>query len=61
LLEEKSPQAIADAVERLWREPTLYEQFSQYAIQHYQQNFTREAHLNRLIPVILGENVQPTV
>jgi glycosyltransferase involved in cell wall biosynthesis len=57
LLEEKSPQAIADAVEKLWRDPMLYQQFSQHAVQHYRQNFTREAHLNRLIPVILGQGV----
>jgi glycosyltransferase involved in cell wall biosynthesis len=56
LLEEKTPQAIADAVEKLWRDPALYEQFSQNAIQHYRQNFTREAHLNRLIPVIFGQH-----
>jgi glycosyltransferase involved in cell wall biosynthesis len=56
LLPEKLPQAIADAVEKLWRDPALYEQFSQNAIQHYRQNFTREAHLNRLIPVILGQH-----
>lgn len=58
LLKEKSPQAIAAAVEKLWQNPALYEQFSRNAIQHYRQNFTREAHLNRLIPVILGRNVQ---
>lgn len=60
LLEDKLPQAIADAVEMLWRNPKLYEQFSQQSLQHYQQNFTREAHLNRLIPVILGQDAQPT-
>lgn len=54
LLEEKSPQAIADAVEKLWQNPSLYEQYSQNAISHFQQHFTREAHLSRLIPVILG-------
>jgi glycosyltransferase involved in cell wall biosynthesis len=60
LLNEKSPEAIADAVEKMWRDPALYERFSQNAIDHYQQNFTREAHLNRLIPVILGEQRQAT-
>jgi glycosyltransferase involved in cell wall biosynthesis len=54
LLEEKSPQAIADAVEKLWRDPILYKQYSQNAIEHYERNFTREAHLSRLIPAILG-------
>lgn len=55
LLDQKSPEAIVDAVEKLWRDPSLYEQFSHHAIKHYQQHFTREAHLNRLIPVILGQ------
>lgn len=56
LLEEKSPEAIANAVEKLWRDPSLYKKFSQNAIQHYQQNFTREAHLNQLIPTVLGKD-----
>jgi glycosyltransferase involved in cell wall biosynthesis len=56
LLEEKSPHLIADAVETLWKNPTLYEQFNKNAIEHYQKNFTRDAHLNRLIPVIFGED-----
>lgn len=55
LLDEKSPQAIADAVERFWRDPSLYEQCSRHAVQHFLRHFTREAHLNRLIPVILGQ------
>jgi glycosyltransferase involved in cell wall biosynthesis len=60
LLDEKSPQAIADAVEKLWRQPALYEQFSQNAMRHYQHHFTREAHLNRLIPAIFGYDPSAT-
>ena len=56
LLEEKSPREIADAVEKLWQDPYLYKQVSRNARQHYQQNFTREAHLGRMIPVILGQD-----
>lgn len=56
LLEQKSPQEIAAAVERVWRDPPLYEQFSRQAVSHFRQHFTREAHLNRLIPAILGQD-----
>lgn len=57
LLEERSPRAIADAVETLWRDQALHKEFSRNAIEQYRKNFTLEAHLNRLIPVILGREI----
>lgn len=57
LIEEKSPKRIADAVEQVWNDATRYEQLSHNAVQHYRQHFTRDAHLNKLIPVILGQDV----
>ncbi|HIE54422.1 MAG TPA: glycosyltransferase [Chromatiaceae bacterium] len=56
LLKQKTPGRIADAIETLWRDPVLYNQLSQNALDHYQKNFTQKAHLDRLIPIILGPN-----
>lgn len=54
LLDKGSPEEIADRVEELWCNQSLYEEFSRHALRHFEEHFTRDAHLNRLIPVILG-------
>lgn len=51
----QSPVEIADAVEKFWRNPELYSEFSRNARQHFLEHFTQEAHLNRLIPIILNQ------
>jgi len=43
---------IADKIEMLWNSPELYFRLSNNAITHYQEHFTQEMHLNRLIPII---------
>ena len=54
-LVEANPEQIADAVEEMWQNPTLYQSLSQNAQRHFKENFTQERHLERLIPIILGE------
>jgi len=55
LVAPKSPEEIADAVENMWRSPKLYRKISQNAFEQFEEFFTQEAHLNRLIPIILGQ------
>lgn len=52
-VEPGSPQQIADAVIELASNDEAYAQISAAARQHYEANFKREVHLNRLISVIL--------
>lgn len=54
LVAPKNPRQIADEVEKLWRLPQLYHQMSKNALKHFNCYFTQDAHLDRLIPVILG-------
>jgi len=54
LVEQRSPPQIADAVAALYRDPARWAEFSANAYRLYQQRFTREAHLARLVPTILG-------
>lgn len=56
LLKQRTPEHIADAIETLWCDSDLYKHFSQNALNHYQKNFTQKAHLDRLIPIVLGPN-----
>jgi glycosyltransferase involved in cell wall biosynthesis len=49
------PEEIADAIERMWRDPDFYAYLSRNAYHHYRQNFTQEEHLRRLIQQIIGE------
>lgn len=54
LIAPNAPHEIADVVEKLWHDLQLYHQLSQNALMHFQEYFTQEAHLNCIIPVILG-------
>jgi len=47
---------IVNKVEDMWNSPEQYNQMSKNAIIHYQEHFTREVHLNRLIPLITNES-----
>ncbi len=48
------PNEIADRVEYMWNEPRKYYQMSLNARQHFDKNFTRKAHIETLMPIILG-------
>lgn len=56
LLDAQRPDQIADAVERLWRDPGMYAQFSQNAITQFEAHFTQEAYLNGMIRAILDSS-----
>ena len=55
-LTQAEPQAIADAIEHLWRNPPLYRKLSRNARSHFLTHFTSEKHLERLIPLIVGDH-----
>jgi glycosyltransferase involved in cell wall biosynthesis len=54
LIDANQPAQIADAVASLWRDPLRYGQMSKNALLHFEQHFTRRAHLERLTPIVLG-------
>lgn len=56
LIPSQRPTAIADAIERLVMNPGLYEAMSKNALTRFQELFTREAHLNRIIPILLNQH-----
>ena len=51
------PVAIADRVEQLWRDEEAYLKMSLNAMKYFQTYFTPKTHLDKLIPIILGESV----
>ena len=53
-VEPKSPLAIANTVIKITANPDLYSRMSHAARQHYENNFTREVHLRRLISAIMN-------
>jgi glycosyltransferase involved in cell wall biosynthesis len=57
-LRQAEPTAIADAIEHLWRNPTLYGELSRNARSHFLAHYTSEKHLERLIPLIVGTDNQ---
>jgi len=56
LVEPRSSEAIADALLRLLEDPDRCARFSREARRHFEENFTREVHQERLINSILGDN-----
>jgi glycosyltransferase involved in cell wall biosynthesis len=56
LVEARRPDQIADAVERFWRDPGMYAQFSQNAMTQFEAHFTQEAYLNGMISAILDSS-----
>lgn len=58
LIAPKEPAEIADVIEKLWRDPAKYEELSKNALTHFTENFTQEAHLNRLIPILYGTKAE---
>lgn len=51
------PEDIALAVKGLVEKPDKFGEMSSHAIRIYKERFTREAHLNSIIPVIIDNNV----
>ena len=49
------PEGIARVIESYTRDPDRFDAMSRAAIDRYRQAFTRERHLDRLIPLVLGE------
>jgi glycosyltransferase involved in cell wall biosynthesis len=54
LIVPPDPQAIADTLEQLLCSKEGFVTISSAAIQKYQRAYTLEAHLNAIIPCILG-------
>ena len=54
-VEPKSPQSIAAAVQSISSDTDKYKEMSLRAREHYEANFKREVHLERLIEVIRSE------
>ena len=55
LVEFGDAAQIANNIEIMWNSPEQYFLMSKNAIAHYKQYFTQEAHLNRLIPIIMND------
>jgi glycosyltransferase involved in cell wall biosynthesis len=53
------PAAIADAVERIVREPGRFEAMSRAAVARYRERFTRRAHLRTILPHLTGDGAPP--
>ena len=49
------PNEIAEIICRLRTNPDMYHQISEGAISHFQENFTREAHLEKIIPFLIDK------
>lgn len=57
LLEENQPIKLANAIESLLKTPAEYEKMSANALNTFNNKFTRDKYINRLIPVILNKNI----
>ena len=54
LIPFEEPERVAQAVESYIRNPAKFEAMSRASIERYRGAFTREQHLARLIPLVLG-------
>ena len=54
LISFDQPEEIARVIESYIRDPGKFEAMSRASIDQYRKTFTREQHLNKLIPLILG-------
>ena len=54
LVPARAPQAIAAAIESVFRVPEHYSKLSRNALEHYKLHFTPQVHQERLIGCILG-------
>ena len=46
------PKTIAQVIADVTANPEMYSKMSKAALEHFQKHFTREAHLNRIIPIL---------
>ncbi|PAU82462.1 hypothetical protein CK501_04800 [Halovibrio salipaludis] len=53
-VEYNDADAIADRLQELTEDVSLYETMSHNAVEHYRNNFTLDAHLERILPIIEG-------
>ena len=62
LVSSDRPYEIAQVIESYVRDPDRYEAVSRASVDRYRQAFTRERHLARLIPLVMGSasGSQPT-
>lgn len=54
-VDPRSPRQIAEAVEKIFKNPEKYKELSKHAIGFYYENFTQDAHYMQIMPVLLGE------
>jgi glycosyltransferase involved in cell wall biosynthesis len=54
LVSRAEPESIAQCIVDAIRHPERYTEMSGAAIDHFTRHFTREAHLNRLVPLVTG-------
>ena len=54
LVEFGKPEQIAEAVMKLHSNPEIYEAMRKNSRKHFEEHFTRKAHLKRLLPIISG-------
>ena len=55
-VEYNDADAIADRLQELTKDASLFETMSHNAVEHYRNNFTLDAHLERILPIIEGES-----
>lgn len=53
-VEARKPEQIAQTIINASQNPDKFRQMSSYSIEHFGRYFRREAHLNRIIPIITG-------
>lgn len=54
LVDFDNPRQIAEKILLLANNPEIYREFSEHAREHFQANFSRESHLQKIIPIITG-------
>ena len=52
LVEYGRPDRIADAIRKIVAEPDRYEAMSKSAVEHYEQHFTMQRHLDAIVPLL---------
>jgi glycosyltransferase involved in cell wall biosynthesis len=56
-VDPRSPEQIADIIERIYRQPEKYRKLSENALRYYLEHFTPESHYRQIMPVLLGTKV----
>lgn len=58
LVPDRDPRAIAAAIAELAAEPKRYRDLSEAALRRFQRRFTREAHLDRILPLLCETEIR---